>query len=106
MPAMTAPAHTQPALGLKLRRGAKSAAGLEIIDASTGRIVALILDGDLTAILEPLILASPDLLWATVRASAHLNCERSAESNSEARRLCKLLRDASDLATRTPKKHI
>lgn len=106
MPAMTAPANNHPALALKLTRGGKHAAGLEIIDAATGRVVALIPDGELTAVIEPLILAMPDLLWAIMRAGAHLNCERSAESSSEARRLSKLLREAFDLATRTPKKHI
>jgi hypothetical protein len=97
---MSATSNT-PALALKLRRGAKQSAGQEIIDAVTGQLVALVPESELASMVEPLLLASPDMLWAIIRAAAHLNCEQSAEgATPETRKLCKLLRDAFDKATR------
>jgi hypothetical protein len=101
---MTAASNTPPALALKLRRGAKQAAGLEIIDAATGQLVALVPESELASIVEPLLLASPDMLWAIIRAGVHLNCEQSADLTVETRRLCKLLREAFDAATTQAKK--
>lgn len=95
---MTAiPSNNHPALTLKLARGGKLAAGLEIIDVTTGKRAALIPDGELAAIVEALVLAAPDLLWANLRASAHLH--QSADETSEKRKLCRLLSDAVRRAT-------
>lgn len=101
---MTAPSNTHPALALRLKRGRKQTAGLEIIDAATGRLVALIPDSEqqLASVVEVLFLASPDLLWACIRAGAHLNSEQSAEGTLEQRKICALLREAFRAATDVP----
>lgn len=91
-----------PALALMLKRGAKQAAGQEIVDAATGEVVAIIPEGKFAGITEALVLASPGLLYANMRASAHL-CQ-STDRTSEERRLCRLLRDAFRLATHLPSK--
>lgn len=106
---MTSSLNNHPALVLKLQRGANRAAGLEICDKATGKLVALLPPGEQSAIVEQLLIAAPDLLWAVVRAGDHLNCEgmsgtpKSSEGPTpETRKLCKLLRQAFALATKLP----
>lgn len=98
---MTSADH--PALALKLGRGDKQGAALEILDATTGKPIALILDGAQAEALEQLVLASPDLLWGVVRAMSHLNCDDPMLSATpERRRICKLLREVFAQATARP----
>lgn len=99
--------NTHPALGLKLKRGGQRGKDLEILDAATGKPVALILESPLAEALAQLWLTSPDLLWGILRASSHLNCEDPAAGRStpEARKICKLLREVFEQATaRSPQK--
>jgi hypothetical protein len=90
-----------PALALKLKRGSKQSAGLEILDAKSGRPVAIICEGEFSEEIAQLLLASPDLLYGVLRAATHLHCDDpSAAPSPERRKICKLLRELFTLSTK------
>lgn len=101
---MTLSTKTPPALAIKLQRGGKRGRDLEILDANSGKPVALILESAQAEVLAQLVLAAPDLLWGIVRSAAHLDCEAPEGATPEKRKICKLLRDAFDHATKFPAK--